>query len=490
MFQLKLKNTAIYTILGFLPLSFSLIFTPIYTQYLSKEDYGLLNLFTIISGLLIPFFGLGIDQAFGFLYWDYNKDKKKFSELVSTTLSLVFLIGLIFTCLGFLFGPWLIRTFVKNGAHFTVWPFLTLSLIYPFFMITNRVLLYYYRNEENIKKYAFLNLSSLLLITTGSVIGVIALNKGSEGAVEGRTIGFCIIILAFIIYEIKKIGIVFNTSIAKPLLKLGGPLFISTLVGSLAYVFDRIVIEQFGTLEMLGVYGFSVTIASVIEILLAALSNSFVPTIYKTILEEDETQYENTHFQLFIFVYAIIAVVVLIIAVITPFITLFISTNFIDSIQYIPLLCLSFIPRCFTQIFSLKFYKRKKTTYVLLLNITYLLSILILGIFFYNFLGIKGVAFSVFLTGLINMFSAYQLSKRIDPFHFRFKKLYLFFLIISISVLSLYIIPQTTPYLSLFYLLPLIVFIVASILILKKECLQIKEYLWLSLAKFSIKRAK
>jgi O-antigen/teichoic acid export membrane protein len=476
--KLKLKNTAIYTILGFLPLSFSFIFTPIYTQYLSKEDYGLLNLFTIISGLLIPFFGLGIDQAAGFLYWDYSKDKKKLGDFISTTICLVFLIGSIIFLLGFLLGPWFIKVFVKNGAHFILWPFLTLSLVYPFFMIINRILLYYYRNEENIKKYATLNLSSLLLITAGSIIGVVILNKGSEGAVEGRTIGFCLIILLFIIYEIKKIGISFNVKIAKPLLKLGGPLFFSTLIGSLAYVFDRIIIEHLGTLEMLGIYGFSATIASVIEILMSALGNSFIPGIYKTILEEDETQYENTHFQLFIFIYSLLGVVVLITAFITPFVRLFISPNFHESIQYIPLLCLSFIPRVFSQIFSLIYYKKKKTSYLLILNIGYLISMAILGVILYFFLGIKGVVLSVFFTGLINMFLAYRLSIKIDSFNFKFQKLYLFSLVVSIATLILFLIPKTITYPYTSYLLPLIVFIIASFFILKKECLQIKEYLY------------
>lgn len=487
MLQLKLKNTAIYTILGFLPLSFSFIFTPIYTQYLSKEDYGLLNLFIIISGILTPFFGFGIDQVAGFLYWDYSKDKKKLGEFMSTTICLLFLVALVIFSIGFLFGHKLINTFVKNGTHFTLWPFLTLALVYPFFMIINRVLLYYYRNEGDIKKYAILNLSTLLLITTGSIFGVITLKKGAEGATEGRTIGFCIIILFFVFYEIKKIGLTYNKNIAKQLIKMGWPLFLSSLVGCLAYIGDRVIIEQLGTLEILGIYGFSVTIASVIEILMASLGNSFTPSIYKTILEEDESQYENTHFQLFILVYLIIALIVFIIAIIVPFMRLFISSNFFEAAQYIPLLCLAFIPRIFTQQFSLKFYKQKKISYLLYLNIVYLVFIMVFGIIFYTLFGIKGVALSVFLTNLINMFSAYYLSQKIDPFHFKFKKLYLLSLIISVSILLLYVIPQTTYYLSLFYLLPFVVFVMASIFILREEWLQIKTHLRLILIKFSKK---
>jgi O-antigen/teichoic acid export membrane protein len=485
LFRLNLKNTFVYTLLGFLPLSFSLIFTPFYTQYLSKVDYGLLNLFTIISGVLVPFFSLGIDQAFGFLYWDYNKDKKKFGELISTTLYLVFFIGLIIIGLGFLTGPWLLRAWVKNGDQFTLWPFLTLSLIYPVFIITNRVLLYYYRNEEDIKRYSLLNISTLITITAGSIITVIYFKMGSIGAVEGRTIGFCVIVLLFLFYEIKKLSFVFNRNIAQSLIRMGGPLFFSTLVGSLAYVGDRIIIEQEGTLEVLGVYGFSVTIASVVEILMGALSNSLIPGIYKVILNENEEQYANTNFQLFSFIYGVIAAVVLITAIITPFIKLFISPNFHESILYIPLLCLSFVPRTFTQIFSLKFYKKKKTIYLLFLNIAYLAGISLSGIILYYLIGMKGMALAVFLTAMINMLAAYRLSKKLDPFHFQFRKLYILLAIISVTIITLHFTLQTIEYSYIFYLLPLIVFILASITIFQEEFVGIKSYFFSTLKKFS-----
>lgn len=475
--KLKLKNTLIYTFLGFLPLSFSVLFTPLYTQYLSKADYGLLNLFNIISGILVSFFGLGIDQAAGFLYWDYSKIKKNMNEFMSTTLYLIFFIAIILFSIGFIFGPWFLTTFVKDGSHFSKWPFITLALVYPFFVITNRVLLYYYRNEGNIKKYAALNISALVFITAGSIMGVILFKMGAGGAVEGRTVGFCVVVLFFLLYEFGKIKTKFNKTIAFLLLRMGGPLFFSTLIGSLAYVGDRLIVEQTGTLEMLGVYGFSVTIASVVEILMGALGNSFNPGIYRVMLEEDESMYENMRFQIFIYVYSLIAAVVIIIAIITPFIKLFISDNFVESIKYIPLLCLSFIPRIFTQLYSLKFYKRKKTIYILWLNLAYFLSVLVFGTIFYKYLGLTGISLSVFITGLINMYTAYLLSRKLDSFSFHFNRLFLLFIFVALTTVGISLLPFNQNSTYFWNLIPFVAFLFASTLFLKGECLQIKTYL-------------
>lgn len=483
MAQLKLRNTFIYTVLGFLPLSFSIIFTPFYTQYLSKADYGLLNLFNIITGILVSFFGFGIDQAAGFLYWDYSKNRTRMNVFVSTTLILIFLLAVFLFLIGYVCGPWILHAFVKNSAEFIVWPFVILSLVFPFFTVTNRILLYYYRNEGNIKKYAALNVSSLILITAGSIISVISLKLGAGGAVTGRTIGFCGVVLLFLAYEFKQIGFGFSKKIALLLIKMGGPLFISTLIGSVAYVGDRLIVEQSGTLETLGIYGFSVTIASVVEILMGALGNSFNPGIYKTILNDDEANYENTRLQIFMYIFVLVGAAVFTAAIITPFVHIFISDNFFEAVRYIPILCLAFIPRAFAQLFSLKFYKRKKTTYILWLNIAYFISVLLFGTILYKNFGLIGVSISVFLAGLVNMASAWFLSRKLDPFKFHFAKLFSLLLLVSIPVLISGIF-CTAESMYLVGLVPAGVFLLYSFLFLRTECLQIINHLKASTLNF------
>jgi O-antigen/teichoic acid export membrane protein len=488
--KLNLKNTVVYTVLGFLPLSFSLLFTPLYTQYLSRADYGLLNLFNVISGMLIPFYGLGIDQAAGFLYWDYSRGKTGLARFMSTTLLLVTFVAVFFLIAGTAAGPWIVRTFVKDGEHFTLWPFLLLALVYPFFMTANRVLLYYYRNENNLRKYALLNVSSLVLITAGSVLGVITFTMGAEGAVEGRTIGFCVIILAFLFYEAGKLGLSYDRGIASTLLRMGGPLFVSTVIGSVAYVGDRLIVEQMGTLDMLGIYGFSVTIASVIEILMGALGNAFTPGIYKIMHEEKEEEYDTARFQLFVYVFTVTAAVALATAVITPFMKLFIADTFFEATRYIPLLCVAFVPRLFTQLYSLKFYKRKKTSFILWLNLAYLASMMGSGIWLYAEFGLTGTALAVLFTGLVNMCVAAWLSGVIDAFPFRFGKLLALFFCVAAAVCALPFLPHGGREQYYYYLLPLAAFAAAALLFLRKECTLVLAHLSQSMRRYSQREKK
>jgi O-antigen/teichoic acid export membrane protein len=481
----KFRNVFIYTVLGFAPLSFSLIFTPFYTQYLSKEAYGLLNLFNAISGLLVPFLGLGIDQALSFMYWDYRDDRKRLNGFMSTTLCLISIVGFFYITFGLLFGRYIVSLTISNAEKYTLWPFILFSLIYPFFVIQSRTFMYYYRNEGEIKKFALLNLSSLAMITAGSILGVIVFKYGAEGAVIGRTFGFCFVVGLFMLFEFRKVGLRFDKVAARLLLKVSMPLFFSSLVGALAYVGDRMIVEHMGTLDLLGIYGFAVTVASVVEILLSSLGNSFIPSIYQVMLKEDEEQYRNLHFSVFVFVSAIIAFILAIIAVSPFFIHLFISPNYFDSIELIPLLCISFMPRCFMQLFTLLFYKHKKTRYILYLNVFYLFSVLISGIAGYYFLGLKGMCVAVCLSALVNMLVAMLYSQRLDPFRYQFSKLYFIGLTTLGSVLLLYLIPYPKAYQDLVYALPFLQFVILLLLICKSE---VKEMLTLLTQK--LKRAK
>jgi len=465
----KIQSVFIYTLLGFAPLSFSLIFTPFYTQYLSKEAYGLLNLFNAISGMLVPLLGLGIDQALSFMYWDYKEDRKKLNEFMSTTLCLLSIIGFFVITFGLLFGRYIISHTITNSEKYTLWPFILFSLVYPFFIIQSRTFLYYYRNEGEIKKYALLNLSSLAMITVGSILGVIVFKHGAEGAVEGRTAGFCIVVGLFLIYEFRKIGVKFNTAAAKLLLRISMPLFFSSLIGAIAYVGDRLIVEKLGSLELLGIYGFALTIASVIEILLSSLGNSFIPNIYQAMLNDKERDYHEFHFSLFMFVFFILFSIVLIIAASPIFIGLFISENYRDSIELIPVLCFAFLPRCFTQLYSLVFYKKKKTTFILYLNIAYLLSSMIFGIVFYNLMQIKGICIAVFLSSFLNMLTAAYFAKKLDTFSFEFRKLFVLSVVTIISMCFIYVFPKEIDVQMYVYFIPFVVFVLGSLLICRTE---------------------
>lgn len=72
-----IKNSIIY---GFGSLSSKLvgfILIPLYTKYLTVEDYGALGILEVSSQIFIGLFGFGLYQAFFRWYWDKRYSSKQ-----------------------------------------------------------------------------------------------------------------------------------------------------------------------------------------------------------------------------------------------------------------------------------------------------------------------------------------------------------------------------------------------------------------------------
>ena len=76
------KNTVLYT-LGNLIISFSsFILLPLYTKYLTVEDFGIVSSMQIFSSLLIVFFTLAFERSLVRVYHEYlGRQKKNFQEV-------------------------------------------------------------------------------------------------------------------------------------------------------------------------------------------------------------------------------------------------------------------------------------------------------------------------------------------------------------------------------------------------------------------------
>lgn len=467
--KIKNSNVIIYTLVGFAPLSFSLLFTPVYTHYLSKEQYGLLNLFNTLSGLCLPFMGLGIDQAFSFLYWDYYKDKVKLRQFLYTTCSLIVLVSFIMILFALFFGKHILSLLITNDGEFKFWPFFILAFIYPLFMTLNRILTYLFRNGDEVKKFIILNLGSLILITIGSILGIIVFNKEAEGAVIGRTLGFVILVSYFIIKENSGFKNMFGFEQAKILIKLGLPLFVATIVGAASYMADRMVLERFGTLGMLGVYGLAITVSSVLEVLLNSLGNSFIPSIYKIISENRIEQYDQARRYSVIFHLIMTIAIVSVIAMSYPLITFFIPSEYHEAISYVPILCVAYIPRSYFQFYSLMFYKGKKTHFLLFVNLLYLFVVTVFSYILYHALGTGGICLAVFAASLSTMVLSMYLSKKVENTVFNFKKTYMLSFLISMSVLLSFLLNRNIDYLFWINMIPLLLCAVLIPILFKDE---------------------
>lgn len=464
-----LKNTAIYTVLGFLPLTFAVLFTPIYLTYLGKAEYGILNLFLLYSGLIAQIYSLGVSSASGFFYWDVYKDRLELKKLMSSTITLLLLIQLFFMLVGFFFGKPILSLLVKNEEAFSYSPYFLLSLVYSGFMVFYEFFLYYFRNEGKLGRYATLSISTLILFTVASILGVIVFDLKALGAILGRTFGYGIVVLVFLVLFIKEFGFSFEFKQAKKILIFSLPLAVNTIIGAVGYSLDRLLVERFDTIESLGVYGFAIVVVSVVEIWFNSLNNALSPTLYKFINESVDLKSKEIQALTHLISIAVIVAVVVLIAILFPILDLLIPENFHLAAKYIPLLGVSLIWRVFTTISSYSLYSKKKTKFMLINQSSNMIVLIILGYLFYNLWGIMGIVFAVYLVKVIEFCLMKLISDKVMKLPLKLSRFIILTILITISTIVTTYCTDIFPNNYIRYLLPALTAIIFIPALLSKE---------------------
>jgi O-antigen/teichoic acid export membrane protein len=469
------KSSIAYTILGFLPLSFALVFTPIYTTYLNPEQYGILNLFVLYTSIFAQIIGLGIGRGFLYHYWDVYKDSVKLKELISSTLGMLLILQFIFIGLGIIFGDNILDFILKSKGTFSYNPLFILTLFQSAFLIYHEMFGYFFRNEGKLKEYSILSAGTLILLTLGSIIGVIYLDLKAEGAIFGRTFGYGTITLFFLISLIKKYGINFSWRQSKVLVIFSIPIFINAFIGSLSHGVDKIIIERLDSLQNLGVYGFALVFVSILEIWLNSINNALSPTIYKYMNESIEKKRREIEGLLYIIITSIFILIGLMLAFLYPALELLFPKEYHEITSIIPILVCAFIWRVYTSIVLYPIYIKKKTRLLLYNETSVLLFIVCFGYLGYNLLGLKGIVLGIYAVKVLEYLIMRYLSNKTMKIPINLSQFYILTCVLSIVCFIVSFIDKSgllNKY--VLFSIPLVTILVGYPLLLKEELIKIK----------------
>lgn len=436
---------------------------------MNEEEYGILNLFLLYAGIMAHVYGMGISHAFIYFYWDVYKDKRKLKDLIANTLGLLLFFQVFYTAIGLFFGKQLLPIIVNSSDKFTFNPIFITALFFAGFTVFYEMFLYFFRNEGKLKQYSILSISTLILLTSGTLIGVVFLDLKAVGAIFGRVFGYGIVVLCFLVFMIYKYGISFNWKQSKVLLAFSLPLLVNAIVGALGAGLDRILIERLDNLENLGVYGLALMIITVIEVWFNSLNNALTPTLYRYLNEFFEEKSHEIKILVHTLVILVMISIVFVIAAINPILDLFIPENFHEVALYIPLLSAAFFWRVFTAMATYSLYIEKQTKYLVFNQSTVLVSLGILGYLGYHFFGIIGIIYAVYAVKVIEFIVMNYISKKVKRLNFKLNKLFIIAILTSIAafICTHYYDKNDTNY--LLFLLPLVIFSITTFLILRTE---------------------
>lgn len=467
------KNSILYVILGFLPLAVNLILAPVYSTYISPQQYGLVALANIFQGLLTVAISLGLDGAFSRLYFDYHKKDKLVKGLMSTVLITIVTCSLFFWVILHFSGDFIFKSFLKNKL-FTYSKYGDIVFFTTFSTVIHAIFLSYYRNKEKVLAYSFVSLSFFFTSVTGILIGIVYFKAEAMGNIVGRAAGASLVACLLLLVYFIRHRLQFKIAYLKTCLNYSLPL-IPYLILLIAYNnVDKIMVEQYFELDALGLYNFAFLLSSVISVFIYAVFNAVSPRVYKLLTQGGDTSFNEIRKINLLFHILVLGVISFAIAMIIPALNIFIADEYQSIKDYIGILILVYVFQLYYVIYTIPLFFHKKTKVLPFISLVILIVGVISNIVFIPFLGIYGVCLSLFVTKLAQFATAYAFNRSFGynrSSYLNLTKNHIISLLIIIPFVGAFVLNHIFQLYPVFIinLIPIAIFAISVILFFKSE---------------------
>ena len=410
-----LKKTSFYLVLGFLPLASNFLLAPLFTRFLNPVEYGLIALASLFQNYLNVVIDLGLKGSFSRYYFRYFKQPQIVRSLLSTVILFTLGVAAVIFIFFFFFGDWIFGLIFKNKL-FTFEQYGQFVCVLALTALLNSVILTYYRNEENLKKYAFVSLGTFFMMMIGAIIGVVVYRYGAQGNILGKTAGGVLVVSVFLIGFFFRSGFRFEVRLVKPLLAYGLPLIPFGLLNITINNLDRFFIERYFDLSMLGQYNIAFLISTIPFILLNSFQSSVNPGVIKLLeTSKGENKASNYHEINSNFKVMLLFMCVVLWSMLTfsgLFIMFYVGEEYRSIIEYLPILMLAFIPMIYQNMYGILLFYHYESKLLPWLSIVTLVSAIALNVALIPIIGIYGVALAVLGKNLLFAYSTYWVVKK------------------------------------------------------------------------------
>jgi O-antigen/teichoic acid export membrane protein len=401
---LFVKHISLYTIGQIIPKAAGFFLLPLYTYYLSPEEYGIVQSMQVLASILTVVMTLSIERSIYRLYFDYKLIDEKRTYLGTTTLSIIS-ISTVIVILLFIMRS--IVTLLFQSISF--FPYFAYIIITVFFTILGIIPKIFFQIEEKPIKFITFSLSEFFLKTTTIIYFIVFLGRGAEGMLMGGLIT-AILLSPIYIYVISKIIIPkWDFNMFKESIKYGYPMVFGLLSAWILNLSDRVFIEQYYSITDVGIYSVAYKIPELLLVFTAAIGLAYNPMFFKIANDKNK----NSKQILSVYNNYIILCIIMFAMIITMFSKEFIMLLGDKYQSAYALVSLIMVGILFSQvggIFNRAYYQAKNTFPPTLIGITTAIINILLNFILVPKYGSYGAAYStiisfVFLFGLNYYFS-------------------------------------------------------------------------------------
>ena len=263
-------------------LSFFLL--PLYTQYLTPADYGVLAIATSVTALLSVVYPLGLHGAVTRLYFEATEPGER-RHRVGVIWATMVVVALAMTLVLHLAGGWLFdRLFIDVPFY----PYGTLAVWTAFANMLGVVPLMLLQIEERPRRYVAFS-GATTLVTAAAIIWFVVVNGlGATGYLLGALVGSAIMAGPYVALTLGRVHVTARWDVVQAALRYGLPLVPHGLASWTIELSDRAILQRFVSLAQLGLYSLAYQFGTIMNILASAINNAWIPFVFRRINEQGD----------------------------------------------------------------------------------------------------------------------------------------------------------------------------------------------------------
>jgi O-antigen/teichoic acid export membrane protein len=277
------KDSSIYGLSKLIGQAIGFFLIPLYTKYLSPEDYGVLNIIGVASvsfGLLMTF---GIDSAtyrFAGLAKTEEEEKKYLSAAQSMNLFFVVVVGLLLL----LSTNFTTKVILENSSPNIL---LIIGIFVSIFSSISSINRAFFRIKRKVKIISIASILNIISSIVSTILLVVILELGVVGALLGNLIGNLLSsgYLMFKSSSITKFDI--NWITVKQLLTYSLPVLPAQLFAFAIPLYSQWSVKEYLSMSDLGMYAIGLKFTIPVTLLLGMFQQAYGPYKFE-ILKTDK----------------------------------------------------------------------------------------------------------------------------------------------------------------------------------------------------------
>lgn len=421
------KNTIILFIGKFTSQFMSLLLLPLYTHYLLKDDYGIVDLLQTYISLFVPILTLRIDSAaFRFLI-DKRNDTNEIKKIVSNIICILFF-SIIFTILIFN----IVYQFIKI-KYFIL--FMTNIIT----VMTTSILLQILRGFGKNKEYSFACVITGITTLAFNLILIIILKFGANSILISSSLAnfICTLYIIFKINIKKEVSFKdINIKEIKKFLSYSFPMIPNALSWWIVNVSDRTIISFFLGVQFNAIYTISCKFSNILNSFYSIINMSWQESASLHINDKDRDMFFT---QMINSIFVFFSTISLLIISVLPFVyNIVIGEDYLISYNYIPILLYANSWNVLIGLIGGIYIAEKKTKQIANTTIISALINIFINLVLIKFIGIYAACISTLLSYMIMGIYRYVDCQKYVNLKINFKK-YTFFTIVFILSSLIYL---------------------------------------------------